>query len=148
MSNLPRNRSVPDASVIPILPYPDVREAVEWLVRVFGFRERLRVADHRSQLIAGEGAVIVAEYIDRNQRPKPGVDHISHQVMVRVPDVMAHHRNAVAHGAAVLEPPIDHEFGERQYVVRDPGGHRWTFSQTLTDMHPGEWGDEHVVLTD
>lgn len=32
------NRSVPQATVIPILIYPDVREAVEWLSQAFGFQ--------------------------------------------------------------------------------------------------------------
>jgi uncharacterized glyoxalase superfamily protein PhnB len=46
----------------------------------------------------------------------------------------------------VLQPPVDHPYGEREYVVRDPGGHRWTFAQTLRDTHPREWGDDDVVL--
>jgi uncharacterized glyoxalase superfamily protein PhnB len=31
------NRSIPRATVIPVLVYPDVREAVDWLVGAFGF---------------------------------------------------------------------------------------------------------------
>ena len=34
------NRSIPAASVIPELIYPDVRAAVAWLEAAFGFRER------------------------------------------------------------------------------------------------------------
>ena len=56
------NRSVPAATVIPVLIYPDVREAVAWLTAAFGFVERLRIGEnHRSQLRVGDGAVIVAE---------------------------------------------------------------------------------------
>ena len=141
------NRSVPSSSVIPILPYSDVREATEWLCRVFGFVERLRIASHRAQLdIGGDGAMIVAEYIDRTRRPERGADHISHQIMVRVDDVTAHHARAVHEGATILQPPADQPFGERQYVARDIGGHRWTFSETLADTHPDEWGDAEVKL--
>jgi len=141
------NRSVPASSVIPILPYPDVREATEWLCRAFGFVERLRIADHRAQLkIGDDGDMIVAEYIDRTRRPERGADHVSHQIMVRVADVAAHHAHAAAAGAEILQPPQDQPFGERQYVVRDPGGHRWTFSQTIADTHPNEWGGPDVVL--
>ena len=32
------------------------------------------------------------------------------------------------------------EFGERQYSAQDPAGHHWTFSQTLADVAPEEWG--------
>jgi len=147
MSELPKNRSVPIPTVIPVLPYPDVREAVHWLTEVFGFRERLQITDHRSQMhIDPDGAMIVAEYIDRDQRPTPGADYVSHKTMVRVADVRAHYERSKAGGAEIIEPPVDHMFGERQYEVRDLGGHRWTFSQTLEDVHPDEWGGEGVSL--
>jgi hypothetical protein len=55
------NRSSPQASVIPVLAYPDVGEACEWLSAAFGFTVRLRIADHRAQLLYGDGAVIVTE---------------------------------------------------------------------------------------
>ena len=37
-----RNRSIPDAAVIPELGYPDVPAAARWLCDAFGFAERLR----------------------------------------------------------------------------------------------------------
>jgi uncharacterized glyoxalase superfamily protein PhnB len=48
------NRSMPPSAVIPELPYPDVREATDWLCRAFGFKERLRIGDHRAQLTFNE----------------------------------------------------------------------------------------------
>jgi uncharacterized glyoxalase superfamily protein PhnB len=33
-------------------------------------------------------------------------------------------------------------FGERQYTVDDPGGHRWTFTQSVADVAPEEWGGQ------
>jgi uncharacterized glyoxalase superfamily protein PhnB len=132
--------------VIPVLAYPDVREAVEWLTRVFGFAERLQIADHRAQMVVGDGAMIVAEYIDRDRRPASGCDHVGHLSMVRIPNVQAHYEHVLACGAEILDPPTDHVYGERQYTVRDLGGHRWTFSQTLRDVHPSEWGNEDVIL--
>lgn len=141
------NRSIPAPAVVPILPYVSVREAVEWLTRVFGFEERLQIADHRAQMnIGGDGAMIVAEYIDRNRRPAPNADYVSHAVMVRVADVNAHLEHAKENGAEILWGPEDFEYGERQYAVKDIGGHRWTFSQTLRDVHPNDWGDENVIL--
>lgn len=147
MSAFPKNRSIPSPTVIPVLPYPDVREAVAWLEKVFGFRERLQIAEHRAQMLTNDGgAMIVAEYIDRNQRPEAGARYATHQIMVRVHDVRAHCKHVKACGGEVLEEPEDHVYGERQYVVRDIGGHRWIFSETLGDAHPSEWGDENVVL--
>jgi uncharacterized glyoxalase superfamily protein PhnB len=46
---VPQNRSIPSSTVIPVLVYPDVREAAAWLESAFGFAERLRIGDaHRS----------------------------------------------------------------------------------------------------
>ena len=45
------NRSIPQATVVPVLIYPDVRAAVDWLSTAFGFVERVRIGeDHRAQL--------------------------------------------------------------------------------------------------
>ena len=96
--------------------------------------------------IEGGGAMIVAEYIDRDRPPMRGSDHVSHQIMVRIANVQAHYEHATNCGADILQPPVDHMFGERQYVVRDIGGHRWTFSQTITDSNPADWGGDDVVL--
>ena len=38
--------------------------------------------------------------------------------------------------------PTDFPYGERQYTAQDPAGHQWTFSQTLADVAPSEWGGE------
>jgi uncharacterized glyoxalase superfamily protein PhnB len=133
------NRSVPSAGVVPVLVYPDVRAAVEWLSAAFGFAERLRIGEsHRSQLNAGEGAVIVAD-VRRDRRP-PRDGEVTHLVMVRVDDVDAHCARAHEHGARILMEPTDFEYGERQYAAADPWGHEWTFSQTLEDVDPGRWG--------
>ena len=84
------NRSIPSATVIPVLVYPDVREAVGWLGEAFGFEERVRIGEaHRSQLRVGDGAVIVAD-VRRDAAPRPGEE--THRVMVRVDDVDAHCR--------------------------------------------------------
>ena len=134
-----RNRSAPSAAVIPILVYPDVRAAVEWLQTVFGFVERVQIGDdHRSQMAFGEGAVIVADVRGERLPPRPAEE--THRVMVRVDDAEAHCRHARAHGARILMEPTDYEYGERQYETEDLAGHRWTFSQTLRDVAPEEWG--------
>jgi uncharacterized glyoxalase superfamily protein PhnB len=133
------NRSIPAATVIPVLIYPDVREAVDWLGAAFGFEERLRIGEaHRSQLRVGDGAVIVADVRGEQRAPRQG--EVTHLVTVRVPDARAHCERARAHGARIVTEPTDWEYGERQYVADDPAGHRWTFSETLEDVDPAEWG--------
>ncbi len=139
------NRSIPSPTVIPVLIYPDVREAVAWLESSFGFRERVRIGeDHRSQLAVGDdGAVIVGDVRNERRPPRPG--EVTHTVMVRVEDVDAHCARARAGGARIVTEPTDFPFGERQYTAEDPAGHRWTFSQTLADVAPEDWGGTSVA---
>jgi uncharacterized glyoxalase superfamily protein PhnB len=106
------NRSVPQATVIPILIYPDVREAVDWLCTAFGFVERVRIGDnHRSQLAFGEGAVIVGDV--RGDRRPPRAGEVTLSVMVRVDDAAAHCQRARAQRARIVVELKEFEYGER-----------------------------------
>lgn len=135
-----RNRSVPDATVIPVLVYPDVRRAVAFLTEAFGFVERLQIGEnHRSQLRFGDGALIVADATHGRETPRDGAG-MSQSVMVRVDDARAHCEGARSHGARILAEPTDFPYGERQYTADDPFGHRWTFTETIADVNPADWG--------
>jgi uncharacterized glyoxalase superfamily protein PhnB len=144
LAGVKANRSIPASTVIPVLIYPDVREAVEWLGAAFGFVERVRIGEnHQSQLSVGEGAVIIGDV--RRERRAPRPDEVTHSVMVRVDDARAHCERAREHGAQIVMEPTDFEYGERQYTAQDPAGHQWTFSETLADVAPEEWGGTLVA---
>lgn len=133
------NRSIPQAVVVPVLIYPDVREAVSWLGAAFGFIERVQIGEnHRSQLSFGEGAIIIGDVRYDRLPPRPG--EVTHSVMVRVGDVASHCEHARSHGARILMEPTEFEYGERQYTAEDLAGHQWTFSETMADVAPEEWG--------
>ncbi len=131
------NRSIPNAIVIPVLAYPDVIQAAAWLCDAFGFSVRLRIGDHRVQLNVAAGAVILREVRPNEINAPLG---IGHSVTVRVEDVDAHHNWAKNHGAHITQSPVTHPYGERQYNADDLAGHSWTFSQSVADTHPEEWG--------
>jgi uncharacterized glyoxalase superfamily protein PhnB len=138
------NRSIPGATVVPVLIYPDVRSAVDWLGAAFGFVERVRIGEgHRAQLKVGDAAVIVAEEHNDHHSPRPG--ETSHSIMVRVEDANAHCEQARRHGARITTEPTDFPYGERQYNAEDLAGHRWTFTETLEDIAPEEWGGTTVT---
>src|SRR5205823_4341406 len=128
------NRSMPPGTFIPELAYPDVGTAAAWLRDAFGFSERVRIGNHRIQMTFGDGSIVVVE-LPRSSKCR---------TMVHVNDVDAHYRNAQEHGATILAPPTTQPYGERQYTAEDPGGHTWTFSQSVADVHPSEWGGELV----
>lgn len=134
------NRSAPSATVTPVLIYPDVRAAVEWLEATLGFQERVRIGEaHRAQLRVGtDGAVVVADVRGEQVAPSGGV--VTHLVKVRVQDVDAAFARARDRGARCLGEPTTYEYGERSCVVEDPAGHRWELTQTVRDVAPEDWG--------
>jgi uncharacterized glyoxalase superfamily protein PhnB len=137
------NRSAPTATVVPILVYEDVGQAIEWLCGAFGFRERLRAAGAggavtHAQLLVGEGAVMLGRQGGEFRPPRR--DEVSQYVVVHVHDVEGHFERARQHGARIVKSSANMPFGERQYTAEDPGGHRWTFSQSIADVAPEEWG--------
>ena len=127
-----QNRSIPACTVIPVLTYPDVNAAVEWLCTTFGFTLRLRIGNHRAQLNVGDGALVVAE----------GGVVGGDTVMVRVADVDSHHSRDSKHGARIVGAPAVQPYGEKQYSVEDFADRRWTFSQSVADVAPQDWGGE------
>jgi uncharacterized glyoxalase superfamily protein PhnB len=139
-----RNRSIPAAVVVPVLVYPDVRQAVVWLGAAFGFEERVRIGEgHRAQLAFGDGGGLIVADVRRDQQP-PRADERTHTVMLRVDDVDAAHARALAQGATAVNEPTTYEYGERQSTLDDYAGHRWTLSQTVADTAPEEWGGETI----
>ena len=134
------NRSIPDATIIPELAYADVADAARWLCDVFGFRERLRIANHRIQLTFGGSALVVIDGPSESDTAQRS----THSVLVRVEDLDRIFERAVRAGAQAIRPPADHPYGERQATLRDPGGHVWTLSQSIADVDPADWGGELV----
>jgi len=125
------NRSVPPCPVIPVLAYPDPSAAADWLSKAFGFTVRLRIANHRIQMKAGEGCFTIRE---GNVTP----NH-SQSMQVRIEDAIGHCERARQNGATILSEPVDHPYGERQYNAQDFYGHRWDFTETVADVAPEEW---------
>jgi uncharacterized glyoxalase superfamily protein PhnB len=135
------SRTTGSASVVPELVYDDVPGAIDWLCRVFGFTELWRAGSHRARLAFGNGVVIVGDADSQYGRTVPGDgDSRSHAVMVKLDDVDAHHDRARDEGARILSAPTDFHYGERQYSALDLAGHRWTFTQTIADLAPEDWG--------
>lgn len=125
---------MPNPAVIPVLAYADVRAAVAWLERAFGFHERLTIGDHRAQLTWSDAAVVIASAGPDAPRPA------AHSVMVRVTGIDAHCAHARSSGARIVTEPTTYPYGERQYTAVDPGGHVWTFSESIEDVDPAAWG--------
>jgi uncharacterized glyoxalase superfamily protein PhnB len=143
---LKTNRSAPNTAVIPVLYYPDVSEAVEWLTTVLPFTERLRNSDDRRQLVHGNGAIVVTKPgAHADAAPSTLQSPAAHSVTLRLTGIDLIFERAKAAGARVLAEPADHVYGERQCSFLDPWDHPWTLSETIFDSDPADWGGELLV---
>ncbi|MEV7792260.1 VOC family protein [Streptomyces sp. NPDC087512] len=119
-------------SVYPTLLYADAKAAVRQLTQAFGFRE-LAVYEGEdgtvahAELAQGNGAVMLGS----KGMGSPFDEAMGHAgatgVYVVVDDVDAHHRRAAEHGAEILMPPADQDYGARNYMARDLEGNVWSF---------------------
>lgn len=132
-NNLPDNLSMPACTMIPVLEYEDINAAISWLTDKLGFTERWRAGVHRAQLSFADSAIVVTE-------ANPAKPIAKTNIMIRVKNIAPYYERAQKQGAEILRPPSDFPYGERQYTVRDIGGHIWTFSQTIANVVPEEWG--------
>ncbi|HEV2386281.1 MAG TPA: VOC family protein [Candidatus Acidoferrales bacterium] len=147
------NRSAPPGDIVPALVYDDLAKAIAWLCDVFGFTERLRAsapdgAITHAQLALGQGGIFLTPSRtgqgfaspDTGALRPPRPNEVSQILHVRIPDANRHHEHAAKRGARILQPPATYPYGERQYTAEDFAGYRWTFSQSVADVNPGDWG--------
>ena len=84
--------------MVPVLIYPDVRAAVEWLSAAFGFAESVRIGEaHRSQLRVGPGAAVIVGDVRGDRRP-PRADEVTHAL----DEDLAVGRDAVAYDELIV----------------------------------------------
>ncbi len=146
------NRSAAPGPVVPVLVYDDVGRAIQWLCETFGFVERFRYGPEGSpagaQLGVGGGSVFLTsprigqspKWTDRAVFRAPRPDEVTHSVCVHVEDVDGLYQRIRQRDARILCAPETHPFGERQFTVEDIDGHRWTFTQSVADVAPEDWG--------
>jgi len=128
-----------------MIAYADAAAAMDWLVRVFGFRECRRYADPQGRVVHGElelsgEMVMVATPTPDYQGPTKhaescaaarrwlAVPYIIDGLLVYVDDVDAHFRKAQSGGATILSG-LETGGAGWQYRAADLEGHRWMFAQ-------------------
>lgn len=132
--------------IVPQIPYHDVRAAIEFLERAFGFREvaNLRVEDEHGEighamLAFGHGLVGLGGHGGHGAQSPKSLGGESAYVSVYVPDVDAHYRQALAAGARIAHGLRDQFWGDRTYEALDLEGHRWRFHQRVREVPREEW---------
>lgn len=122
------NRSAPHAHVVPIVMVANVRPAVAWCARVFGFVEHVQ-SPHGLNVqlgLPGGGDLLVGEMRPRSSLPSDGQPA---PILIKVEDAAATLARAVDNYATVFGELHDGEAGERQAAIDDVFGHRWVLVQ-------------------
>ncbi|MFV0136757.1 VOC family protein [Streptomyces sp. HMX87] len=119
-------------SMYPTLLYTDAKAAIRQLTEAFGFTE-LAVYEGEdgkvahAELSLGNGAVMLGSKGTGSRFDELMKGAGPAGTYVVVDDVDAHHRRAAEHGAEILMPPTDQDYGSRDYMARDLEGNIWSF---------------------
>ena len=123
-------KTMPESDIIPVLTYPNIDNAIIWLSNTLGFKERWRIGNHRAQVSYGNCTIAITE----------GQLGNAVELMIKIKGIDEHYSKCQLAGIAIIAPPTDHFYGERQYTIKDIGGHFWTLSETIKDLLPEDWG--------
>lgn len=129
---------------VPYVYYRDAATALDWLSRVFGFRERGRMPGPGGSVAHAEletegGGLIMIGQPDGYAGPDP--ERREGAIVVYVDDVDAHFRRTKATDAAIRSAPEDQFYGDRSYGVADLEGHDWYFATHVRDVSDAEMLD-------
>ncbi|MDQ1011563.1 putative glyoxalase superfamily protein PhnB [Streptomyces sp. V4I23] len=119
-------------SICPTLVYKDAKAAIRQLTEAFGFTEHAVYEDENggvlhAELTYGNGMVMLGSKGTGSEFDKLMQGAGPSGVFVHVDDVDAHHGTAVEHGAEIVMPPTDQDYGARDYMARDVEGNIWSF---------------------
>jgi len=133
-------------TIVPQLPYHDIRAALEFLERAFGFREipSSRVEDSHgvighAMMEFGNGVIGIGGHGGHGVVSPKSDGTVSQYLSVYVPDVDAHYAHARAEGARIVMGLRDQFWGDRTYEALDLEGHHWRFHQRVREVPREEW---------
>lgn len=112
------------STISAIIPYRDLRAAIDFLCDGFGFERHVLHEDddgepQHVELRLGDDVIMPAPA----SMGEPG--HAKTYVVVADPD--AHHDHAKAAGAQITMQLRDTDYGSRDYAARDLEGNSWYF---------------------
>lgn len=135
--------------IYPRLAYRDPTNAVAWLSRAFGLRERqnarLSAEDgtiRLTEMELGTGRVMIGAAGVHDLESPATLGGRTQMVMAYVDDVDAHCERARQAGASIVMELRDQPWGDRRYEALDVEGHRWYFAEHVRDVAPNEWKQE------
>jgi uncharacterized glyoxalase superfamily protein PhnB len=143
MTNIADNQMWDAPDIVPLITYANVPRAIEWIERVFGFRERTEArltwpGGGLTWIEVGNSLFSISTPDETwRQPPEPGAPGTVMKVYVE--DVDRHFAHAKSEGAQILAEPQDGFWGGRTYRALDHEGHRWEISQRGRDLSADRW---------
>ena len=137
-------------AVVPYVRYPDPAVAIEWLSRVLGARELLRLTlpdgriGHAELALGAEMITVGLALGPIADRATPTRETLVAMTLVFVDDVDGAVDRALVSGGELVDPAVNQPWGLRQAIVADPAGHLWELSTHIARMAAEEWGAEIV----
>ena len=139
-------KPIPDGypQVIPYLSVDGASSAIDFYTKVFGAKERMRMAAPdgkigHAELQIGDSVVMLADVFPEmgGQSPK-SIGGTPVSVMVYVEDVDAVFGRALSAGATAEHPVENQFYGDRAGQFVDPFGHKWFVATHVEDVPPEE----------
>lgn len=129
--------------IVPAITYSDLPRAIEWLERIFGFRERAKAwltwpGGGMTWIEVGNGLFKIATPDDTWRRDLSAAAPCV-VMKVYVEDIDKHFARAQAEGAKIISEPENGFWGGRIYRALDHEGHQWEISQGGLDLAAERW---------
>ena len=118
------------ASIFPALGFADADAALDGLERGLGFARHSVHRDAEGRIVHAEMRLGNGMIMFGGRRPGDADNPWSEAefgVYAVVDDIDTHHARAAAAGLEIVRPLADTSYGAREYSVRDPEGHLWSF---------------------
>jgi len=127
-----------NGKIIPVLVCQDIAAEHDFLVEALGFSSGGIHRTEDGQVVHGEVSIgdfviWLHRVVDEFKLASPrSIPFASSGLFVYVADVDAHYERARARGARLDSEPKDMPYGQREYGLTDPEGHRWWFATPLS----------------
>jgi uncharacterized glyoxalase superfamily protein PhnB len=117
--------------------YKELRSAIEWLEKAFGFTTTTLATGADGQVVYaemafGNGLIQIGSEWENIKAPGSLSGANTQTITVHLEEGIDQHcERARAAGGKILREPTDQFHGDRTYRVMDPEGHVWSISQKL-----------------
>jgi uncharacterized glyoxalase superfamily protein PhnB len=119
--------------IYPAIRFADAGKMIDWLCRAFGFtvHAKYMAGDKvgHAELALGSSMIMCGDVKDDAYDEMVGEPSGmgGKSLYVAVDDTDAMFERAKRAGAEILEPPVDRDYGNREFICRDPEGNVWSF---------------------